>query len=113
MRATLALTVATPARTAGCSFSTGPDVGDPTPPAAGASAPPGRHDPTTVPAYAAFYGQKPAWSDCGNGFQCAKVTVPVDWSKPTGGTLQLAVTRKRATGKRIGSLLVNPGGPGV
>jgi pimeloyl-ACP methyl ester carboxylesterase len=41
------------------------------------------------------------------------VTVPVDWSAPSGATLQLAVIRHRATGKKIGSLFTNPGGPGV
>jgi pimeloyl-ACP methyl ester carboxylesterase len=108
-----ALSLALLATTTGCSFSGGPDIGEPTPPAASASAPTGQRDPATDPAYARYYGQKPTWSDCGNGFQCAKVTVPVDWSKPGGPTLQLAVARKPATGKRIGSLLVNPGGPGV
>lgn len=39
---------------------------------------------------------------------------PLDYKKPDGGEIKLAVARKKATGpgKRIGSLLVNPGGPG-
>ena len=39
---------------------------------------------------------------------------PLDYAKPGSGDVRLAVSRKKATGpgKRLGSLLVNPGGPG-
>ncbi|MEU7717133.1 alpha/beta hydrolase [Streptomyces tibetensis] len=62
-----------------------------------------------------------AWAPCespnggGQGaFECATVTVPVDWKRPKEATLDLALARHRATdpARRIGSLLVNPGGPG-
>ena len=43
---------------------------------------------------------------------CAVLPVPVDHSEPDGATLDLAVARVRATGERLGSVLVNPGGPG-
>ncbi len=59
--------------------------------------------------------QKPVWRACGTpGFQCARLTVPLDYDRPGDGTIKLAVARKKATGpgKRLGSLLVNPGGPG-
>ncbi|MFI1014179.1 alpha/beta hydrolase [Streptomyces sp. NPDC020965] len=62
-----------------------------------------------------YYGQKPAWRACGvPEFQCATVKVPLDYDKPAGDSVKLAVARIKATGpgKRIGSLLVNPGGPG-
>ncbi|MFJ8300990.1 alpha/beta hydrolase [Streptomyces sp. NPDC094447] len=62
-----------------------------------------------------FYGQKPTWRDCGvTGFQCATLRAPLDYAKPDGEQIDLAVSRVRATGpgKRLGSLLVNPGGPG-
>ncbi|MFD8518756.1 alpha/beta hydrolase [Streptomyces capillispiralis] len=62
-----------------------------------------------------YYEQKPAWRDCGvSGFQCATLKAPLDYAEPSAGDVRLAVTRKRATGpgKRLGSLLVNPGGPG-
>jgi pimeloyl-ACP methyl ester carboxylesterase len=99
---------------AGCtSAGSGQDVGDPAPVTVSGSAPTGRADPATSPALAAFYGQKVSWSACGDGFECAKVTTPVDWKKPDSGTFQLAVVRRRATGNRLGSLLINPGGPGV
>jgi pimeloyl-ACP methyl ester carboxylesterase len=45
--------------------------------------------------------------------QCATVSVPVDYDKPTGAQAKLAVIRVPATGQRVGSLLVNPGGPGA
>ena len=47
-------------------------------------------------------------------FQCASLTVPVDYSHEGGATLALALVRKQATDSaaRVGSLLVNPGGPG-
>ncbi len=45
--------------------------------------------------------------------QCATVSVPVDYNNPGGTKAKLAVIRVPATGKRIGSLMVNPGGPGA
>jgi pimeloyl-ACP methyl ester carboxylesterase len=56
-----------------------------------------------------------AWRGCGNGFQCARVLVPLDWSDPRGPQISLAVIRHRASGpgRRIGSLFLNFGGPGV
>src|SRR6266849_7349801 len=48
------------------------------------------------------------WSDCGDGFQCGALTVPVDWSAPTGQTLPLALIRRPAesAGERIGALVI-------
>lgn len=56
-----------------------------------------------------------SWSDCGSGFQCANMQVPLDYSKPDGQTIALAISRlpARNSSQRIGSLLVNPGGPGA
>ncbi|MEU6554482.1 alpha/beta hydrolase [Streptomyces sp. NPDC046915] len=46
-------------------------------------------------------------------WQCATLKVPLDWSKPEGATIGLALIRAKATGDdRIGSLLFNFGGPG-
>ncbi|MER5223076.1 alpha/beta hydrolase [Streptomyces flaveus] len=72
--------------------------------------------PKAMPAaLALYYGQKLNWRGCGApGFQCATLKAPLDYAKPASGDIRLAVTRKKATGpgKRLGSLLVNPGGPG-
>ncbi len=55
-----------------------------------------------------------AWTGCEGGFQCATLTVPLDDTKPALGTVGIKLTRHKATGSsRIGSLLVNPGGPGA
>ena len=49
----------------------------------------------------------------GDEWRCATLKVPLDWSKPGGPTIGLALIRARATGNdRIGSLLFNFGGPG-
>lgn len=55
------------------------------------------------------------WSDCGGGFQCGSLTVPLDYANPDKGTIKLALIRKVATDPlhRIGSVLTNPGGPGA
>jgi pimeloyl-ACP methyl ester carboxylesterase len=55
------------------------------------------------------------WADCGDGFQCGSVSVPVNYRDPDGLHLDLAVTRLPAADQahRIGSLLTNPGGPGA
>jgi pimeloyl-ACP methyl ester carboxylesterase len=55
-----------------------------------------------------------AWSDCGAGLQCATLTVPVDWSRPHGASVGIALARLPAAApdQRLGSLVVNYGGPG-
>jgi pimeloyl-ACP methyl ester carboxylesterase len=60
-----------------------------------------------------FYSQEIVWEPCENSYQCAKVTVPVDYDKPDGDTIQIAALKASSTGKKTGSLLVNPGGPGA
>ncbi|TFC05675.1 alpha/beta hydrolase [Cryobacterium adonitolivorans] len=59
-----------------------------------------------------FYSQVLAWSDCDDGMQCSTVTAPLDWKDPAAGSVDLALVRQPATGDRLGSLLLNPGGPG-
>lgn len=55
------------------------------------------------------------WSDCQGGFQCTTVQAPLDYAHPDVGTIGIAISRKPATdsANRIGSVLINPGGPGV
>ena len=78
------------------------------------------------------YGRPAVWGSCQRFFaasplvtqalpsaQCADVPVPVNWDEPDaqgdsqGAQAQLAVIRVPATGQRIGTLMVNPGGPGA
>lgn len=67
-----------------------------------------------VPAeLATFYEQTLTWEGCGNGFDCTDVTVPMDYAQPDGETVTLAVKRRAAgDDEPVGSLLINPGGPG-
>ncbi|MDK1476319.1 alpha/beta hydrolase [Streptomyces sp. 549] len=63
-----------------------------------------------------YYTQKLSWRDCGvQGFECSTMKAPLDYEDPDSASdLSLAVVRKRADGNgdRLGSLMVNPGGPG-
>ncbi|WP_229352013.1 alpha/beta hydrolase [Streptomyces sp. UNOB3_S3] len=61
------------------------------------------------------------WQDCPADWglekpiQCGFVTVPVDYAKPNGRTIKIAVDRAKSTGtasERQGALVYNPGGPG-
>lgn len=98
-----------------CSLGSGgqaPDGGPPTTlpdPTTSATA----DEPATDPALTRFYEQEPTWESCGEGVECTDVTVPVDWEAPDGETLDLAVARRPAEGEPVGSLVMNPGGPGA
>ncbi|MEU0648868.1 alpha/beta hydrolase [Streptomyces umbrinus] len=105
---------------AGCSGSSGSDGDesrdDGRPPAAAPS------DTTGLPA--SLTSQKLDWEGCkatatgpapGDDWRCATLKVPLDWSKPTGETIGIALIRSESSGssdERIGSLLFNFGGPG-
>ena len=51
------------------------------------------------------------WSPCGN-VECGNLPVPLDYRRPDGPRISLALARLPAAGHRIGVLLTNPGGPG-
>jgi pimeloyl-ACP methyl ester carboxylesterase len=55
------------------------------------------------------------WTACGDSVECARLKVPLDDTVNGGPTISLAIARVRARDpqRRIGSLLVNPGGPGA
>jgi pimeloyl-ACP methyl ester carboxylesterase len=55
------------------------------------------------------------WTPCHGSFRCASMTVPVDYAAPTGPTLQIALIERPADdpAQRIGTLVMNPGGPGA
>jgi pimeloyl-ACP methyl ester carboxylesterase len=65
---------------------------------------------------ASFYTQRLDWSRCDEGLECAWLTVPLDYADPTGESIRLRISKKKASGpaaRRQGSLVVNPGGPGA
>ncbi|MBQ1161981.1 alpha/beta fold hydrolase [Streptomyces sp. A73] len=88
----------------------------------------------TPPLPESLTGQQPHWSPCpppnaaqgsdtgspsplpGDArWECAKLRVPLDYSKPEGRTIGIEMIRapeRKGGGKRIGSLLFNFGGPG-
>jgi pimeloyl-ACP methyl ester carboxylesterase len=56
------------------------------------------------------------WEGCGVDTECARLTVPLDYeNRDNGKTMKIALLRVRASDpeRRIGSLLMNPGGPGA
>lgn len=63
---------------------------------------------------AKFESQHLSWSNCYSSYQCSSFRVPVDYEKIDGTFFTLQVLRHRATDQRdkLGSLIVNPGGPG-
>lgn len=57
------------------------------------------------------------WASCGEffpGLECALVEVPLDYDDPQGPTTELALARVPAADQanKIGSVFLNPGGPG-
>ena len=56
-----------------------------------------------------------AWSPCNGDLQCGTLVVPLDYAHPDGPTISVAVARHLAEepDARIGSLVIDPGGPGV
>ncbi|MFD7021225.1 alpha/beta hydrolase [Promicromonospora sukumoe] len=62
--------------------------------------------------YEDYYGQSLEWTECGEDFQCATASAPLSWHDPGAGSIEIALKRIPAAGQKIGSLLVNPGGPG-
>ncbi len=109
-RFTVVLVAALAVVLAACSGgSGGGDAGRTTSPNA-----PSVSTPPVPDGLASFYAQKLSWSGCGGSFECSKLTVPVDYARPSGATIQLALVRLPAgkPDQRLGSLVINPGGPG-
>ncbi|MFF7336365.1 alpha/beta hydrolase [Streptomyces sp. NPDC008163] len=85
--------------------------------------PGGRADGGTASSSAPLASQHLDWARCkapeggetpGSEWRCATVKVPLDYAKPQGDTIGIALIRKEATDKagRLGSMLFNFGGPG-
>lgn len=84
----------------------------------------GRAAGAGVPEEAATADRSPAWTTCDDWVdtatlptaECTTISVPVNWSdgaNPLAPQAQLAVMRVPASGDRLGSIISNPGGPGV
>ncbi len=59
-----------------------------------------------------YYAQILDWSGCYGEFECSTFSAPIDYANPNNGALSISVIRKLATGTALGSLILNPGGPG-
>ena len=75
----------------------------------------------TAPTYAAqswtlaaLESQTLVWTPCDTGFQCAHFKVPVDYKHIDSNTITIQAIKHVANkpASRIGSLILNPGGPG-
>lgn len=53
-----------------------------------------------------------SWKPCAGKFECAILFVPLVYDDTSATAIKLAISRHRATGTRLGALLLNPGGPG-
>ncbi|WP_436774270.1 alpha/beta hydrolase [Yinghuangia sp. YIM S09857] len=127
--------VAASALLAGCTSGGGDDAGNAAQTGAAPAAPTDAAPATTPPpppppkgqddpALKDFYAQQLAWNPCEDDpeteekdeaeFQCATLRVPLDYANPAARSIDVAVMRYQAAASegRIGTLLVNPGGPG-
>ena len=103
---------------AGCTVGGGDGGDDAATPTSGRSSTPGDTAGVSAPpgtGIERFYTQPLDWEDCsedGDGFECATLVVPLDYADPDGDTITIAINRLPAIGRALGSLIVNPGGPG-
>ncbi|MFJ9607193.1 alpha/beta hydrolase [Kitasatospora sp. NPDC101176] len=102
--------------------TTAPAAASPTATPTPTPKPTGEADPALKP----FYGQQITWADCPadpkaeqakvdlSTLKCGKLHVPLDYANPAGDALDLALVKYPAAkpDQRLGSLMVNPGGPG-
>lgn len=99
-----------PPRTTTTTDPESPDTTDP--------ATPTTTDPPIVPVGGELPDIDPvAWSSCAaqpEPWQCGTITVPMDYARPDGESIIVALTRLPALDDtaRIGSIVLNPGGPG-
>ena len=85
-------------------------------PAPAASSTPAGAAPAGPPpvSIAGYYAQRLSWQPCDKGFECARLYVPFDYSRPAGPRFSLPVVKLPAAdpASRVGALVINPGGPG-
>ncbi|MEV7020983.1 alpha/beta hydrolase [Kitasatospora sp. NPDC093558] len=102
-------------------------AGTPAPAATATATPTPKPTGADDPALKTFYAQQISWAPCPPdakaeqakaniaAMQCGTLHVPLDYANPAKDALDLALVKYPATkpDQRIGSLLVNPGGPGA
>ena len=69
--------------------------------------------PETPTSLSAYYAQELQWQSCYDNYQCADLLVPIDYTNLKNGTFKISVLKYPTINKnKLGSLIVNPGGPG-
>ena len=75
--------------------------------------PEGFTEPPPGTGLARYERQRLDWKPCGHGLFCSTMLAPLDYADPNGTAITLAVAKRpAASDKRLGSLIINPGGPG-
>ncbi len=78
--------------------------------------PPGFVDPPAGSGLDRYLKQQLTWQPCTIGkvsLECARIAAPLDYARPDGQAITLTMSRVKATQPKIGTIFVNPGGPGV
>ena len=72
-------------------------------------------EPEPLSSLSEYQSQELKWRDCYGNYQCSSLLVPIDYADLSVGAFSLALLRYQALDqeRRIGSLVVNPGGPGA
>jgi pimeloyl-ACP methyl ester carboxylesterase len=69
--------------------------------------------PETPTSLGAYYAQDLQWQNCYENYECADLIIPIDYRNLKTGTFNISVLKYPTTNKKkLGSLIVNPGGPG-
>lgn len=114
----IAVIVATALTLGACSgmwttYGGGSGSGDASASSQSGSSPTGASGTAFDPALEQFYTQDLSWSSCETDYECATISVPMDYENPDGESIEVALMKLPASGLAIGSLLINPGGPGA
>jgi len=106
-RRLVALCVAIPILISACSSNSASEIDSST------TTPPSDTVSPVTTMYPPAVGGEIEWKKC-EDIECGTLEVPYDYDNPSLGTFTLNIQRRAATNsdKRVGSLLVNPGGPG-
>jgi pimeloyl-ACP methyl ester carboxylesterase len=75
----------------------------------------GAKEPDPLSSLAQYQSQELKWLGCYGNYQCSNLLVPINYADLSVGAFSLALLRFQALDpdRRIGSLVVNPGGPGA
>src|SRR5829696_9103013 len=74
----------------------------------------GYEDPPPGKGLNRYKEQQLSWQPCLNGLECTTVLAPLDYKKPDEQALSVSMAKRKATASpRLGTLFLNPGGPGA